>query len=274
MKPLSDSAIRTFRKKIYDYYRTEGRDLPWRKTKDPYRILVSEVMLQQTQVERVLGKYGEFLAAFPDFQSLAEAPLPRLLRLWQGMGYNRRALMLRLLAQKIVGEHRGRLPSDPEILIGLPGIGPYTRGAVMAFAFNQPVVFLDTNIRRVYIDAFFPAREKIRDGEILPLVLQTLDVRNPRKWYNALMDYGAMLKQRRGNPNKRSAHYSRQSPFENSDRQVRGRILKVLIGGSPLSAARIAEETGMDPVRVEKSLVALEKEAFIARRGRRYLIRA
>ena len=166
MKPLSPSAVRTFRKTIYDYYRTDGRDLPWRKTTDPYRILVSEVMLQQTQVERVIGKYGEFLAAFPDFQSLAEAPLPRLLRLWQGMGYNRRALMLRLLAQKIIGEHRGRMPSDPEILIGLPGIGPYTQGAIMAFAFNKPVVFLDTNIRRVYIDAFFPAREKIRDEEI------------------------------------------------------------------------------------------------------------
>lgn len=274
MKQLSESVVRTFRKKVYDYYRTAGRDLPWRKTKNPYRILVSEVMLQQTQVERVLGKYGEFLAAFPDFQSLAEAPLPQLLHLWQGMGYNRRALMLRLLAQKIVGEHRGRLPSDPEILIGLPGIGPYTKGAVMAFAFNQPVVFLDTNIRRVYIDAFFPAREKIRDEEILPLVRQTLDMRNPRKWYNALMDYGAMLKQRRRNPNKRSAHYSRQGPFENSDRQVRGRILKVLVGESPLSAARIAEETGMDQARVEKNLVALEKEAFIARRGCRYLIPA
>jgi len=231
-------------------------------------------MLQQTQVERVLRKYGEFLVAFPDFESLAAAPLPRLLRLWQGMGYNRRALMLRTLAQKIIDEHRGRLPADPEILIGLPGIGPYTQGAVMAFAFNKPVVFLDTNIRRVFIDAFFPAREKIRDGEIVPLVRQTLDARNPRKWYNALMDYGAMLKQRRENPNKRSAHYSRQGPFENSDRQVRGRILKALVNGQPLTAARIVQTTGMDAERVKKNLAALEKEAFIERRGRRYLIPA
>ena len=274
MKPLSLSAIRTFRKNIYDYYRTEGRDLPWRETTDPYRILVSEVMLQQTQVERVIGKYGEFLAAFPDFQALADAALPRLLRLWQGMGYNRRALMLRLLAQKIIGEHQGVMPSDPEILIGLPGIGPYTQGAIMAFAFNKPAVFLDTNIRRVFIDAFFPTREKIRDEEIAPLVRQTLDTRNPRKWYNALMDYGAMLKQRRANPNKRSAHYSRQGPFENSDRQVRGRILKALVNGSPLSAVRIAQATGMDAERVKKNLVALEKEAFIERRGCRYLISA
>ena len=274
MKPLSPSAIRAFRKNIYDYYRTDGRDLPWRKTKDPYRILVSEVMLQQTQVERVIGKYGEFLAAFPDFHALAEAPLPRLLRLWQGMGYNRRALMLRSLAQKIIDEHRGLLPADPEVLVGLPGIGPYTAGAVLAFVFNEPVVFLDTNIRRVFIDAFFSTREKIRDEEIVPLVRQTLDARNPRKWYNALMDYGAMLKQRRANPNKRSAHYSRQGPFENSDRQVRGRILKVLVNGSPLSAVRIAHATGMDAERVKKNLAALEKEAFIERRGRRYLISA
>ena len=274
MEPLSPSAVRTFRKNIYDYYRTSGRDLPWRKTKNPYRILVSEVMLQQTQAERVIGKYGEFLAAFPDFQTLAEAPLPRLLRLWQGMGYNRRALMLRLLAQRIVGEYRGRLPCDPEILIGLPGVGPYTAGAVVAFAFNKPVVFLDTNIRRVYIDAFFPAREKIRDEEIVPLVRQTLDVRNPRKWYNALMDYGAMLKKGRGNPNKRSAHYARQGPFENSDRQVRGRILKALVNQSALSAEQIAQETGMDAARVKKNLIALEEEAFIEKRGRCYLIPA
>jgi A/G-specific adenine glycosylase len=272
MKPLSPSAVRTFRKKIYDYYRTAGRDLPWRKTKTPYRILVSEIMLQQTQVERVTGKYPEFLAAFPDFKSLAEAPLPRLLRLWQGMGYNRRALLLRSLARKIVGEHRGRLPSDPDILLGLPGIGPYTAGAVMAFVFNKPAVFLDTNIRRVYIDAFFPAREKIRDDEITPLVGQTLDASNPRKWYNALMDYGAMLKQTQGNPNKRSAHYSRQGSFENSNRQVRGRILKVLVGESLLTAARIVQAAGMDAARVKKNLVALEKEAFIEKRGRRYLI--
>ncbi len=274
MKSLSPPAIRTFRKTIYGYYRTDGRDLPWRKTTDPYRILVSEIMLQQTQVERVIGKYGEFLAAFPDFHALAEAPLPRLLRLWQGMGYNRRALMLRRLAQIIVGEQGGRLPSDPEALIRLPGIGPYTQGAVLAFAFNKPVVFLDTNIRRVYIDAFFPAREMIRDGEILPLLRQTLDARNPRKWYNALMDYGAMLKLRRGNPNKRSAHYSRQGAFENSNRQVRGRIVKLLVGEPLLTAARITQATGMDAARVRKNLAALEKEAFIERRGRRYLIPA
>ena len=274
MNPLAPSAVQAFRKRINAHYRAGGRDLPWRNTEDPYRILVSEVMLQQTQVERVIGKYGEFLAAFPDFPALAAAPLPRLLRIWQGMGYNRRGLMLRALARTVVADHQGRLPADPEILRGLPGIGPYTAGAIMAFAFNRAVVFLDTNIRRVYLDAFFPGREKVRDAEILPLLLQTLDRRNPRRWYNALMDYGALLKAGRANPNQRSAHYARQGRFENSDRQARGRILKALVAGSPLSAAGIVRATGVEAARVEKNLLALEREAFIERKGRRYVLRA
>lgn len=274
MKPLTPSAARAFRKRIIDHYRRAGRDLPWRKTDDPYRILVSEVMLQQTQVERVVAKYDEFLAAFPDFKALAAAPLPRLLRIWQGMGYNRRALMLRSLARRIVAEQGGRLPADPEVLIALPGIGPYTAGALMAFAFNRPAVFLDTNIRRVYIDAFFPDREKVRDAEIVPLLLQTLDRRNPGRWYNALMDYGAALKAGQPNPNKRSAHYVRQSCFENSDRQARGMILKALVAESPLSAARIVRATALEKARVERCLVALAREGFIERQGRRYLLRA
>jgi A/G-specific adenine glycosylase len=178
MKNISLSTVRLFQKKVYDHYRTHGRDLPWRRTKNPYRILVAEIMLQQTQVERVSEKYPEFLTAYPDFESLAGAPLQQLLGLWQGMGYNRRALLLRRLAQEVVSVHRGKLPSDPEVLIGLPGVGNYTTGAVMAFAFNRPVVFMDTNIRRVYIDEFFADREKIRDGEIAPLLRQTLDAEN------------------------------------------------------------------------------------------------
>ncbi len=270
MSMLPLTTVRLFRKNVYDHYRTHGRDLPWRRTKDPYRILVSEVMLQQTQVERVIEKYPAFLAAYPDFSSLAGAPLPQLLGLWQGMGYNRRALLLRSLAQKVVGEHQGKLPADPEVLTGLPGIGPYTAGAVMAFAFNKPVVFLDTNIRRAYIDQFFAGREKVRDGEIAPLLRETLDEKNPRRWYNALMDYGAMLKRTKGNSNRRSAHYTRQGPFENSNRQVRGMIMKLLVNESALTAANIVKATGADAARVKRNLVDLEKEAFIKKRGRRY----
>ena len=188
------------------------------------------------------------------------------------MGYNRRALALKALAQAVVSEHKGKLPSDPEVLIKLPGIGKYTAGAVSAFAFNKPVVFMDTNIRRVFIHEFLHDRRNIHDDELVPLVRQTLDTKNPRKWYNALMDYGSMLKKEQVNPNKRSAHYTRQSPFENSNRQVRGRIVKVLVKGPPLTAARIVKETGMDAERVRKNLEQLAREGFIVKKRDRYII--
>ena len=269
---LSTFQVNHFRKKIYDHYAKHGRDLPWRKRITPYRVLVSEIMLQQTQVDRVIEKYKEFLSAFPNFKTLAKAPLPKLLKIWSGMGYNRRALSLRKLAQAVVVEHKGRLPSDPHVLLTLPGIGQYTAGALSAFAFNKPVVFMDTNIRRVYIHEFLHDRRNIHDDELFPLVEKTLDSKDPRKWYNALMDYGAMLKLEHGNPNIRSVHYTRQSPFENSNRQVRGRIIKALVTGAPLTEARIVTETGMAAGRVRKNLDQLEREGFIMKRRGRYLI--
>lgn len=229
-------------------------------------------MLQQTQVERVMGKYRTFLAAFPDFRALAQAPLAELLLVWQGLGYNRRALALRALAQKVMEDHRGKLPSEPEKLLALPGIGKYTAGAVAAFAFNKPVVFMDTNIRRVYIHEFLLDQDNIHDDELTPLVLRTLDIGNPRKWYNALMDYGTMLKQEQVNPNRRSVHYTRQSPFENSNRQVRGRIVKLLVKESPLSEAQIVKKSGMDAERVRKNLVQLETEGFLRKKGKTYCV--
>jgi A/G-specific adenine glycosylase len=229
-------------------------------------------MLQQTQVERVIEKYKEFLAAFPDFPSIAKAPLAKLLRIWSGMGYNRRALSLKSLAQKVLEEHQGRLPPDQEKLLALPGIGKYTAGAVTAFAFNKPVVFMDTNIRRVYIHEFFHDREDIHDDEIMPLLEQTMDAGNPRKWYNALMDYGTMLKREQVNPNRRSTHYTKQSPFENSNRQVRGSILKLLVKEAPLTRLQIVTKTGMDPDRVKKNLELLAEEGFIKKKGRVYFV--
>ncbi len=271
-KSIAPARIRAFRNKIHAYYDKQGRDLPWRKKLNPYRVLVSEIMLQQTQVERVIDKFREFLEEFPDFNALAAAETAKLLAIWSGMGYNRRALALRTLAQKVVEEHRGRLPSDHEKLITLPGIGKYTAGAVLAFAFNRPVIFMDTNIRRVFIHEFFHDRDNVHDDELLPLVERTLDRANSRKWYNALMDYGTMLKKEHVNPNRRSAHYTRQSPFENSNRQVRGKILKALVKESPLSAVEIVRRTAMDGERVKKNLVLLEKEGFIKKKGLRYTL--
>ncbi len=271
-RTLSSAEVRFFRKKVLDHYDQHGRDLPWRKRVTPYRVLVSEIMLQQTQVERVIEKYKEFLAAFPDFATLAQAPLPQLLSIWSGLGYNRRALALKALALKVVEEHKGRLPSDREQLLALPGIGNYTAGAVMAFAFNKPVVFMDTNIRRVYIHEFFHDQEGVHDDALVPLVEQTLDTADPRTWYNALMDYGTMLKQQQANPNRRSAHYTRQSPFENSNRQVRGKILKVLVAETPLTALQIVKKVAMDAERVKNNLVQMEKEGFIRKKGRTFVI--
>lgn len=269
---LSSRSIKRFRNKIYDHYRLYGRDLPWRKRPTAYRVLVSEIMLQQTQVERVVIKYNEFLAAFPGFDALATAPMQKLLKIWSGMGYNRRALALRSLAKTVVDEHRGRLPSDLVKLLALPGIGKYTAGAVIAFAFNKPVVFMDTNIRRVYIHEFFQDKRGIQDDQLLPLVEQTVDMRNPRKWFNALMDYGAMLKRAQVNPNRRSAHYARQSPFKNSNRQIRGMVLKALVEKSSLSEGQIVKKTAMDPERVKTNLIQLEKEGFIKKRRRTFYI--
>lgn len=218
-----------FRGIIYDHYRRHGRQFPWRTTKNPYHIFVSEMMLQQTQAERVLPKYEEFLATFPDINTLASTGLKHVLEVWQGLGYNRRALHLLRAAQIIVSEHNGTIPRDIETLAGLPGLGRATAGAILAFGFNIPVVFIETNIRRVFIHFFFQGKDMVKDAEIIPVIACTLDKENPADWYNALMDYGSMLKKTEENPNKRSAHYKKQPSFEGSDRQIRGAILKLLL---------------------------------------------
>lgn len=262
--------VRGFQKKIYDYYQNEGRVLPWRKRPTPYRVLVSEVMLQQTQVERVVAKLPLFLSAFPGFADLANAPLQKLLSLWSGMGYNRRALSLQAAAKIVVQDYRGRLPRDRDALLSLPGIGAYTAGAIMAFAFDQPVVFMDTNIRRVYLHEFFQDQDSVHDREILPFVGRTLDVARPRVWYNALMDYGAMLGREHPNPNRRSAHYVRQAPFAGSNRELRGRLLKTLVAGSPLTLADLLSKTAATVNRVRENLDAMEREGLIRKTGSTY----
>jgi A/G-specific adenine glycosylase len=172
---LSSAAIRSFRQKIYRYYRSHGRALPWRTTRNPYHILVSEIMLQQTQVERVLQKYPQFVTAFPDFKTLAKAPLRKILHVWQGMGYNRRALFLKKIAVAVVEKFNGRLPRTIEELMSLSGIGKNTAASISAFAFNKPVAFIETNIRSVFIHCFFQDQDDVNDREILPLVEKTLD---------------------------------------------------------------------------------------------------
>lgn len=263
------AAVRLFRRIICRHYRLHGRSFPWRETRDPYRILVSEFMLQQTQVERVTGKYGPFLEVYPDLATLAAAALAGILSQWRGLGYNRRAKLLRETARIVVSRGDGALPRNPEQLRELPGVGGATAGAVAAFAFDYPSVFLETNIRRVFIHFFFPGAAQVRDGEILPLVTRTLHRREPRRWYYALMDYGAMLKKSGVNPNRRSAHYQRQSPFEGSDRQVRSRMLKLLLDGPPLEEEELLGRAGVEAARGRKILERLRAEGFLAlRKGR------
>jgi len=264
-----------------DYYRKHERTFPWRPPSlklrkdgscDPYRILVSEIMLQQTQTERVVPFYAKFLKAFPTIAALARAPLRDVLRVWQGLGYNRRALMLKRLAEVVVEKHRGRLPKTEAELRALPGIGPYTAAAVCAFAYNHPAVFIETNIRTVFLHHFFPKKKRVMDAQLLPLVAATVDQKNPREWYWALMDYGVFLKKKHGNANRRSAHYMAQTKFEGSDRQIRGAIIRALTRTPRMTRAALARTVVVEPARVAKIIAALKAEGFIGERQGKYTI--
>lgn len=267
--------MKNFRKLVYGYYAKYARNsLPWRNTRDPYRIFVSEIMLQQTQVARVLEKYSAFIRAFPSAHALARAPLGAVLKAWQGLGYNRRALALKKSAEKVVSEFKGKIPRERQALEALPGIGEATSGALCAFAFNQPVVFIETNIRSVFIHHFFKDARNISDARLLPYLEKALDRKNPRQWYYALMDYGVYLKGHTVNPARKSLHYKKQSPFQGSNRQIRGKILKALLAKKQLSAAGLARLLNTGVPRVNTMLKALCKEGLIKEKGRFFSIYA
>ncbi|MDR3284387.1 MAG: A/G-specific adenine glycosylase [Treponema sp.] len=282
---VTPAQITEFQETILGNYQTNGRALPWRQTSDPYEILVSEIMLQQTQTERTIGKYAEWLAAFPDMQTLAAAPLSLVLARWNGLGYNRRARFLQETCKIIVKERDGAFPQSAEELDALPGIGPYTARAVMTFAFGKSEVFIETNIRSVFLFFFFRDRleeaaesssgqKPVHDAEILPLIAQTVHAANPRIWYYALMDYGAALKKAVVNPNRKSAHYARQSRFDGSLRQARGAIIRCLAKQSAPAASlyEIARQEDIDLGRLEKAAAALVAEGLIAKAGDLYAI--
>ncbi len=274
MRRTRSQKIEEFKTLIWNFYHKEGRhNLPWRKTKDPYKILVSEVMLQQTQVARVAEKYPLFLKTFPTISALADAPLAQVLIVWQGMGYNRRALALHRLAKEIVTAHKGEIPHTRTELEALTGIGPYTAGAIRAFAFNEPEVFIETNIRRVFIHHFFPRTLSVSDKEILPLVEKALDSKNSREWYFALMDYGAHLPKIIKNPNKKSAHYVKQKKFEGSHRQLRGRVLKFLNTEGKCTLASCARALEIEQKKLTVALSELTREGFIEHHGKNYFIK-
>jgi A/G-specific adenine glycosylase len=262
-----------FRQLIYRHFRANSRTLPWRLTTDPYGIMVSEVMLQQTQVDRVIPKYEAFLERFPGLASLAEASLAEVLELWQGLGYNRRGMMLKRAAETIISRHGGMVPSNPAELAQLPGIGKYTAGAIAAFAFGIATPFIETNIRSVFIHHFFHDRTDVSDGEILPLVELTMDRNNIRDWYHALMDYGVMLKKNNPNPSRKSRHHTRQSPFRGSNREIRGQILRLLLETPGLTLAEIVLRAKKDDERVKAMLSALVSEGLVREEDEEYAVK-
>jgi len=255
--------ITKFKEFIWNFYYQNGRDFAWRNTCNPYYILVSEVMLQQTQTHRVIAKYEQFITTFASFEILAASSLRDVLGVWQGLGYYRRARYLHQLAHIIVSQYGGQLPQDSTILQTLPGIGPGTAGSIGAFAFNQPTVFIETNIRTVFIDYFFQDKEGIMDKEILPLIAATVDQNNPREWYYALMDYGVWCKAQRKNPSRKSAHYTKQSKFEGSDRQLRAKILKIITEQETIAYDDIVRIVDDKFERVQKIIDTLIAEEFI-----------
>ena len=265
---LTHEIIQSFRKIIYSYYKNFKRKFPFRENITPYKVLISEIMLQQTQTKRVSEKFLEFIENFPDFLSISKSPLDKVLKVWKGLGYNRRAIALKKIANIVINDYNGKLPDSIEILKSFPQIGHNTASSIVAFAFNKPTFFIETNIRNVYIYFFFPNKTYIKDKEILPIVEKTIDKNRPRDWYYALMDYGVMLKKTHPELNKKSAHYRKQTPFKGSNRQLRGEILKILIKTNILNKLEIKKIfENINQNRIINVLNQLEKEGFLKVEG-------
>lgn len=269
----SDATVQRFRSVVWDYYEGSRRPMPWRETDDPYRILVSEFMLQQTQVSRVLPKYEAFIERFPTVADLASASLQEVLSLWQGLGYNRRGRNLREAARAIVERFGGSVPHGVDELRTLPGVGPYTASAVAAFAYGEPVTVLETNIRRLLLHCFVPLSDRVADRDLEPLLEALLPPGHVREWYYALMDYGAMLGRLLPNANRRSASYSRQSAFAGSVREVRGRIVRALSRTPQLSIEELEVTIGPTDERLKPALEGLERDGLIVVEDRRVTLR-
>jgi A/G-specific adenine glycosylase len=267
----SEIGINAFQDVVWKFYEENGRyDLPWRKTRDPYKILVSEVMLQQTQVDRVRPYYADFLKKFPTAKALAAAPLADVLIAWQGLGYNRRAKMLQEAAREVVEKYKGIFPKSVAQLEELRGVGPYTARAIAAFSYNQDVVFIETNLRTVVTHHFFSGKKQIDDKEIMIILEESFPKERSREWYSALMDYGSYLKRSGIRINPKSKTYVKQSTFEGSRRQARGIILKSLVKG-PRSANFLVDMLGIERrEQMLAQLASLTKEGLIELKDKKF----
>jgi A/G-specific adenine glycosylase len=294
------SCIVEFFETVIDYYKKNGRhDLPWRKTSDLYKILVSEMMLQQTQVLRVIPKYEAFLKWFPNVETLAQAELGEVYELWQGLGYNRRARFLRDAARVVVQGQTSYTRSDlvnfvdlfPDTIEGLerlPGVGPYTARAVYTFTYNKPCIVIETNVRACVLHHFFPKAKKgsvsdARIEKIMDECMEYIESRQPktdakkyvrpwREWYSALMDYGTHLKATQVNPSRKSRTHVVQKKFKGSVREVRGEILRILSQArqqTRLAAIRkqTADSLQATDDKFDAALSGLIKDGMVVQKG-------
>ncbi len=266
---MDAATIKAFQYTVMEYYRLHGRSLAWR-SKEPddthyaYKVLVSEIMLQQTQVSRVEPKFRDFLDSFPDIHDLASASRADVLRLWSGLGYNRRAIYLQEASRYL---EQVTQPWTIDQLITCTGIGYNTAAAICVYAYNQPHVFIETNVRTVYIHHFFQEQDVVDDKEISPIIEQTMDVTNPREFYWALMDYGSWLKARGNQSLRRSRQYSRQSVFQGSRRQLRGQIIRLLTKNGSLTVTEVEEIINDD--RLHTVIDNLKRDELITVRSGR-----
>jgi A/G-specific adenine glycosylase len=255
--------LQLFKNGVWQYYAENKRSFPWRDTYNPYFITVSEIMLQQTQTDRVLPKYEAFIHTFPTVEALAVASLSDVLAQWQGLGYNRRGMFLKKLGEDVVSRFHGLFPHTIADLDSLPGIGYATACAIAAYAYQQPTVFIETNIRTVFIHHFFAESEPVTDAQIMPLVERAVDHDNPREWYYALMDYGVYLKKMHANPSRKSAHYTKQSKFTGSDRQLRGKLLRYMLKNKEVDRDTLYADFASEHLRIDRVLSGMVKDGML-----------
>jgi len=256
----SESKIKSFQHKIFQFYKQNKRDLPWRNTTDPYKILVSEFMLQQTQVNRVITYYKKWMKQWPTVYKLADEEYKNVLQAWMGLGYNRRAMYLHQSAKVIAHEFKGDVLQAVHHFDKLPGIGLYTCKAIQIFAANENIATVDTNIRRILINEF-NLKKLIPDKDLFQLAERCLPKKRSRDWHNALMDYGAIYLTSKKTGIKPKTI---QSKFDGSDRQIRGKILRMLLNDQQ-SEYQLEQKLQIDSKRLSKILVKMKKEGTVSK---------
>ncbi len=266
MKPLTSTKITSFQKKIFKWWEANRRVFPWRETTEPYAILVSELMLQQTQAPRVVEKFNQFVEVFPDLESLAKAQKFEILQLWSGLGYNRRAIWLQEAAQMII--ERKEFPNTPEELQKMKGIGKYSAHSILIFAFNYDLATVDTNIRRILVAEKF-AEEKTSERDLWEIAKKLVPKGRSRDWHNALMDYGSIELTVAKTGIK---PLTKQGKFKGSDREYRGKILKLLLESKKITINQMITVLNLQEVKLESILQKMVKENLIKKKGKYYSV--